>query len=118
MHALNKQDEYHRVITSKPDAYAALSGDSTTTADSTQGESEESTSATFPEAGMPTAEDGGDEDGDSDREAECPNCGEGLEMTEEEAAAFLRTNTVDLPSGESVNGGFCGGCGHLLRVDS
>lgn len=41
-------------------------------------------------------------------EAECPECGEGLGMTEEEAHAFV----------DAKNGGWCDNCGARLTVDA
>jgi hypothetical protein len=111
MHGLNKTDDYHDVIESKPDAYAALPDQ--------PGDSEDETrdAETPPHATIPEAEQIGDVDDDQegDDEAECPNCGEPTDMTEEEAAEFLQSNTVTLPDGQTVNGAFCTGCGNLIR---
>lgn len=117
MHSVNKPDDHHEVIGSKLEGYRAL--EATAEDDPTDDPADGLEAGTVADGGevsapeFPEAEDDPADDLEDDRttdepdeaEAECPNCGDGLGMTEDEALAFVRAN----------GGAQCENCDAILR---
>lgn len=99
MHGLNKEDDYHSVIQSKPDAYDVLPDEPDSTGGSTSGSSGSTGDALQPTMPEP------DEADDDVRHVDCPNCAADL-GPEHEVVAFVENH------GEA----YCPECAHRIHV--